>query len=132
MSSPSTSSGRSSTVTLRTPRGGVCGPVSGILAIIEEFHTTDSSIDEFVGVGSDASNTYSFDGNGDGSIQRLGRCRGALTTRCELDSECPTGLCRIASTTPCTTDAECPGTADADDFCDRCMNDEIAFGANDN
>jgi hypothetical protein len=106
--------------------GGVCAPVSGILAVVEEFHTTDNSVGFFTGVGTDASNAYGFDANRDGSIQRRGRCRNALTTTCTSDAQCPTGLCRIASTTACTTDANCPGV---DDFCDRCMNDEISFDA---
>jgi len=110
--------------------GGVCGPVTGILAIVEEFYETDASlaIPPTVVPGTAASNGYSVDFNGDGELGRPGRCRGDLTARCEDDSECPAGLCRINTTTACVDDATCQAL-NAADFCDRCMNDEISFEA---
>jgi hypothetical protein len=127
--------------------GGVCAPISGILAVVEEFHSTDASqpvINEFAGVGTNASNAFSIDSNRDGSIQRPGRCRittpaqnaqqaaqlgcadttGPIFCQCTNDAQCPTGRCRIATATMCSDDTQCPGV---DDFCDRCMNDEITF-----
>lgn len=102
--------------------GGVCGPVSGLLAIVEEFHNTAASLaDPATGVaGTAASNGYLVDFNEDGSLERLGRCRGDLGTTCVDNADCPTGLCRISGVS-CTTDLQCG----AGDFCDRCMNDEI-------
>jgi len=146
--------------------GGVCAPVSGILAIVEQFHQNDNSVPApgppgfpgppIINVGTDAANTYSLDRNGDGSIQRLGQCRSATmpathNIRCDSDSDCPPGLCRLGFTScesdldctttnadctaldtpaPCCTGhgtGTCPSTPLADDFCDRCMNDEISF-----
>jgi hypothetical protein len=105
--------------------GGVCGPVTGILAIVEEFHhTADSLADPPLGApGTAASNGYSV--AFDGSLERAGRCRGDLDTECRSNVDCPTGLCRHSGTA-CTSDAQC---TDPGDFCDRCMNDEIQFQA---
>jgi len=146
--------------------GGVCAPVSGVLAIVEQFHQNDTSLPPpgppgfpgppLINVGTDAANAYSLDRNNDGSIQRLGRCRSAKSPgdhniQCNDDGDCPLGLCRLGSTScltsqdctttnadcvandnpaPCCSGAgtgTCPATAIADDFCDRCMNDEISF-----
>ncbi|HSP95910.1 MAG TPA: hypothetical protein VL049_01520 [Candidatus Dormibacteraeota bacterium] len=105
--------------------GGVCGPVTGILAIVEEFHNTAASlaVPPTGPAGTAASNGYAV--AFDGSLERAGRCRGNLTTRCTSNTQCPSGLCRFTAAT-CTHDADCgtPG-----DFCDRCMNDEITFEA---
>jgi hypothetical protein len=105
--------------------GGVCGPVTGILAVVEEFHNTAATVGTApVGVpGTAASNGYSV--AFDGSLERQGRCRGDLDTRCTSNTECPSGLCRIGAA-PCTTDAQCLGAGNS---CDRCMNDEIHFSA---
>lgn len=104
--------------------GGVCGPPTGILAIVEEFHNTAASLaDPPTGAaGSAASNGYII-AAADGSLERAGRCRGDITERCTVDAECPSGLCRLSGAN-CATDTDCPG---AGDFCDRCMNDEINF-----
>ncbi len=104
--------------------GGVCGPPTGILAIVEEFHNTAASlaVPPTGTAGTAASNGYTI-AAANGSLERSGRCRGAITTSCTTDSQCPSGLCRIAGNI-CTTDVACPG---AGDFCDRCMNDEINF-----
>jgi hypothetical protein len=108
-----------------TAASGVCGPVSGILAIVEEFHNTAASlaVPPTSPAGTAASNGYTV--AFDGSLQRAGKCRGDLGTSCISNAQCPTGLCRFSGD-PCTTDAVCD-TANAGDFCDRCMNDEIMF-----
>jgi hypothetical protein len=111
--------------------GGVCGPVSGVLAIVEQFHNTDASIIDptTTAPGTDAANGYSVDFNNDNALGRPGHCRGDLTRTCEIDSDCVDGgFCRINTTTACTSDATCT-TLDSSDFCDRCMNDEISFEA---
>jgi hypothetical protein len=129
--------------------GGVCGPVSSILAVVEEFYDTDATLG-IQAPGSAATNTTMINNDSDPDAVRSGRCRGALATRCQADSGCGTGLCRIASTSACEVDGDC--TADnadcadvddplpcctgagtgtcansPDDFCDRCMFDEIIF-----
>ena len=106
--------------------GGVCGPVTGVLAIVEEFHNTVASlaVPPTGPAGTAASNGYAVDFDEDGSLEREGRCRGDLTTRCTTNAQCPTGLCRYSGAS-CTTDIQCG----AGDFCDRCMNDEISFDA---
>jgi len=102
--------------------GGVCGPVTGILAILEEFHNTAASlaVPPTSPAGTAASNGYSV--AFDGSLEKAGACRNDLDTPCTTDAECPSGLCRLSGTA-CTTDLDCGLT----DFCDRCMNDEIKF-----
>ena len=104
---------------------GVCAPASGVLAIVEEFHDSEVTLapGSTIPPGSDAANVYAVDANGDGFIGKLGRCRGALQTRCADDADCPAGSCRnsgAACTNPTTSCG--PG-----DFCDQCMNDEIRF-----
>jgi hypothetical protein len=103
--------------------GGVCGPVTGLLGVVEEFHDTAASLaDPPAGLpGTAASNMYLVDVDGDGSLQRPGRCRGDLSEECTDNSDCPTGLCRLGGGS-CTTDSDCTGD---DNFCDRCMNDEL-------
>jgi hypothetical protein len=107
--------------------GGVCGPASGILAVVEQFYETDSTTGGGGSSppGTSALNTTMVNGDGvDLDSVRSGRCRGALNTRCENDSDCTGGgFCRIASTMPCTSDSQCGGG----DFCDVCMFDEIIF-----
>jgi len=105
--------------------GGVCGPVTGILAIVEEFHNTAASLAEppTLPPGTAAANGYSVAFNG--SLERVGHCRNDLTTTCRSNTECPSGLCRLSGAS-CPTDLQCTGTGD---FCDRCMNDEITFTA---
>lgn len=102
--------------------GGVCGPVSGILAIVEEFHNTAASlaIPPTGPAGTAASNGYSV--AFDGSLERTGHCRGTLV-ECTSNTQCA-GLCRFSGVS-CGSDAACG----AGDFCDRCMNDEITFQA---
>jgi hypothetical protein len=138
--------------------GGVCAPPSGLLAIVEQFHADDNSMEALgppgfpqpllINVGTDAANGHSIDLDGDGSLQRSGACRNALTTSCTVDSQCPPGNCRVNTTKSCLTDADCntinddctgagtpaacctgagTGSCVAGDFCDRCMNDEITF-----
>ncbi|MEO8601046.1 MAG: hypothetical protein ABI629_00570 [bacterium] len=114
--------------------GGVCGPVTGILAIVEEFHNTDASLADppTVAPGTAASNGYSVDFNSDNLLGRPGHCRGNLTQTCAVDADCPIGFCRINSLAMC--DPENPmiptcESLDPADFCDRCMNDEISFEA---
>jgi hypothetical protein len=131
--------------------GGVCGPVSSILAIVEEFYDTDATFDDLA-PGSAAENTTMVSIDSDTDVVRSGACRGALGTDCERDADCPMGRCRIASASACTTDADCTTAAadctaagmpapcctgvgtgptcvggQAEDFCDRCMFDEIIF-----
>ena len=110
--------------------GGVCGPVTGILAIVEEFHNTDASLTTppTVAPGTDAANGYSVDLGVANALGRPGHCRGDLTQTCQVDGDCPAGFCRINTTTACTTDTACTAL-DPADFCDRCMNDEISFEA---
>lgn len=105
--------------------GGVCGPVSGVVAIVEEFHNTAASLAGDAVPGTAASNAYLVDVPTDaGGLGREGRCR-VNGNACESDGECPPdGLCRYSGAT-CADDAACgPG-----DFCDKCMNDEITFEA---
>jgi len=108
--------------------GGVCGPVPGLLGIVEQFHENDLSLPppgppfprpNLINVGVDAANGYTFDANGDGSIQRLGRCRQALTTRCSSDDQCPVGRCRVATTVACSAvaNADCVGAGDPEPCC---------------
>ena len=118
---------------------GVCAPPSGILAIVEEFHDSDITLQPgstFI-PGTDAANPYGVDANDDGFVGRPGQCRGALdTTSCTSDGPggcvgsgcvggaCPTGRCR-------QTGVACSNVAGPDcglgDFCDQCMNDEMRF-----
>ena len=111
-----------------TGADAVCAPATGVLAIVEEFHASDSTITGITPPGSDAANFYGVDLRGtsstgpDGFIGKPGRCRGALTTRCYSDAQCPAGKCR-ASGAVCGPTTDCP----AGDFCDQCMNDEIRF-----
>jgi hypothetical protein len=138
--------------------GGVCAPASGLLAIVEQFHADDNSMEALgppgfpnpllINVGTDAANAEAVDLNGDGSLQRPGHCRNDLTQTCASDTDCPPGLCRVKTTSPCLTDSQCStsnddclgpnnpasccsgagqGTCVPNDFCDRCMNDEITF-----
>jgi len=105
--------------------GGVCGPASGILAILEEFHETDNSIGQGFAPAVDAANAHIV-ARSTGSLQRTGVCRVGHAV-CTSDAGCPAaGLCRINSTTPCMADATCEAL-DPNDFCDRCMNDEIVL-----
>ncbi len=107
---------------------GVCGPGSGILAVVEEFHSTDRTLTDTSLIGSAAANTHSVDASdlqrpapvGNGPLERVGHCRGNLNQQCFTDGDCGPGLCRNAGTT-CSSNADCP----TDDFCDQCMNDEI-------
>lgn len=111
--------------------GGVCGPVTGILAIVEEFYETDASLADppTVTPGTAASNGYLVDLNNDGTLGKVGRCRGDLSQTCTDNAACGnTGFCRINSTTACDSDATCEAL-DPLDFCDICMNDEISFEA---
>jgi len=103
--------------------GGVCGPATGILAVVEEFHPTSRTLTDATLVGSAAANTHEVDSNGDGSLQRLGVCR-VGRAQCASNADCAGGgLCRLAGTA-CTLDTQCAGTGD---FCDLCMNDEITL-----
>lgn len=135
--------------------GGVCGPVSSILAIVEEFYDTDVTLGTLA-PGSAANNTTMVSIDNDTDVVRSGACRGALGTSCQRDADCTASLgrCRIASTSPCSTDADCVTAAadctaagmpapcctglgtgptcvasSGDDFCDRCMFDEIIFNS---
>ncbi len=109
--------------------GGVCGPRPGVLALVEEIHETDLS-DGIFGAGVAAANAYMLDMNGDGDVQRSGRCRGAIGTVCADDADCPgaSGFCRINTATACTRGTEatvCDGSEV--DRCDICMFDEVVF-----
>ncbi len=90
--------------------GGACGPVSGILAVVEEFFQTDASEEGSAPEGSAAANVYMVG-------TRQGRCRDTLAT-CTSDSTC-TGKCRDDGSA-CTSDAGCGGS-----ICDGCLFDEI-------
>lgn len=108
--------------------GGVCGPVTGILAIVEEFYTSDASLAEppTAPTGTAASNGYAVDLNRDNILGRPGHCRGNLQQVCTDDADCGnTGFCRINTTVACSSDITC-SNLDPTDFCDICMNDEIA------
>lgn len=110
--------------------GGVCAPTTGVLAIVEEFHTSDAPTGPAF-IGTAASNGYAVDLNNDGRLGRAGRCRGQLTRVCTANSQCLVsgggmgGICRYTSNT-CTSDSQCVGD-DPENFCDLCMNDEINF-----
>jgi hypothetical protein len=117
---------------------GVCAPPTGVLAIVEEFHHSAATLAPASTIvpGTNAANPYSVDTNGDGTVGRAGRCRGAIdSTRCTADNECvgsgcaggscPAGRCRFSGAA-CSNNA--PVTLCAlGDFCDQCMNDEIRF-----
>jgi len=118
--------------------GGVCGPVSGILAVVEEFYDSDASLTPMsvIPAGSAAFNTTMVNdpnqGN-DADVVRSGSCRGQLGVRCESDMGCPiipgrtlSGICRN-SDTDCDDDDDCAGPGRA--ICDICMSDEIIFAA---
>jgi hypothetical protein len=135
--------------------GGVCGPRTGILTLVEQFFETDETLVEVpTGVpATAAASAYMVNNDSDADIARTGRCRGALGTTCTSDSQCPAGRCRRNSDQGCLVDADCvttnsqctandvpapccsgsgTGTCPAPgdipengDICDRCMNDEI-------
>jgi hypothetical protein len=113
--------------------GGVCAPATGILGIVEEFHESDRSAFSLIPAGTNAANGFSVeDGDGigsDGFLGKRGRCRGALTTRCTSDGDCPAGKCRSTGAA-CSNTSVPPVTCGAGDFCDQCMNDEIRFQPN--
>jgi hypothetical protein len=107
--------------------GGVCGPVSSILAIVEEFYETDATVGGLGIPGSAAFNTTMINNDSDPDVARSGRCRGNIGQSCQVDGDCgATGICRNSSTS-CTTDANC--TTGVNDICDRCMFDEIIFNS---
>ena len=60
--------------------GGVCGPVTGILAIVEEFHNTAASlaVPPTSPAGTAASNGYTVEV--DGSLEKAGFCRNDTDT----------------------------------------------------
>jgi hypothetical protein len=122
--------------------GGVCGPASGLLGIIEEFHYADSSLSsepaQFFGTA--ATNMHMI-----GS--RSGRCRGDLDTECDSDANCEDGFCRasgaqcinngVAPSCPCGLGLVCDtqsntcvcdntGSSAGLNTCDRCLNDRIS------
>lgn len=105
--------------------GGVCGPISGVVAVVEEFHNTALSLIGEQAPGTAASNGYLVDLASDpGGLGREGRCR-VNGADCQSDGECPaSGLCRYSGAS-CADDVACG----AGDFCDKCMNDEISFEA---
>jgi hypothetical protein len=118
---------------------GVCGPSSGILAVVEQFYDSDASLASVspLAPGSSAVNTVAVNDPGQGpdtDAVRSGRCRGNLSMRCEKDGDCPdlngaptgdNGICRNSDTF-CSTDDDCTGAAGLA-VCDICMNDEIRF-----
>jgi hypothetical protein len=107
--------------------GGVCGPVSSILAIVEEFYETDATLGGAGTVGSAAFNTTMISNDSDPDVARSGRCRGNIGQSCQVDGDCgPTGTCRNSSTS-CSQDSDC--TTGINDICDRCMFDEIIFNS---
>jgi hypothetical protein len=114
---------------------GVCAPATGVLAIVEEFHETDISLNPAsrADAGTDAANPFSVeDGDGigsDGFLGKRGRCRGQLGTRCTSDLDCPAGKCRVSGA-PCSNTSLPPVTCGDGDFCDQCMNDEVRFQSN--
>ena len=105
--------------------GGVCGPPTGILAIVEEFHMTDSSLAFFGAHAATNAHMVDLDLTGSGDVGRLGRCRGAISTVCANDTDCGgSGFCRIGAAVVCSSDAGCGGDLNQ---CDICMFDEITF-----
>jgi len=58
--------------------GGVCGPPTGFLVVVEEFYDGDN------GTGTAAQNAHMIG-------QRAGACQGALSTPCESDLDCSGG-----------------------------------------
>jgi hypothetical protein len=102
--------------------GGVCGPEPGVLAIMEEFHDNDDSLDP---EDDDTAGTAAFNGHMIG--QRRGLCRTTIGTAdpvdCGSDADCTGGgQCRIGGG-PCTSDAPCTGSPL--DRCDICLIDEV-------
>ena len=83
--------------------GGVCGPVTGILAIVEEFHNTAASlaVPPTSPAGTAASNGYTVEF--EGSLEKAGFCRNDTDTECTTDVQCPSGLCRLSGAA-CTSD----------------------------
>jgi hypothetical protein len=114
--------------------GGVCGPVSSILAIVEEFYETDATINGMGIPGSAAFNTTMISNDSDPDVARSGRCRGNIGQSCEVDTDCGapagTGICRNSATS-CTADIQCatPAVVGDIEICDRCMFDEIIFNS---
>lgn len=102
--------------------GGVCGPQPGVLAIIEEFHEWDGSLDGDGVAGTAAANGHMIG-------QRLGRCRNNPATQCDEASDCGNaGLCRIGGAA-CSTDGTCGGSSPEGEpnRCDICLVDEVVI-----
>lgn len=100
--------------------GGVCGPQSGILALVEQFYGAGEAPPATA-----ATNAHMVNNDSDSDIARVGRCRGALATLCTTNGECGAGKCRLDSPMVCNSDAECVNPDFPGDICDQCMNDEI-------
>jgi hypothetical protein len=84
--------------------GGVCGPASGIIGIVEQFYYTDATIPadpvdplQFTpgnAPGTSAASATFINFNSDPDVFRDGgRCRGALATECDDDGDCTSGEC---------------------------------------
>jgi hypothetical protein len=106
--------------------GGVCGPPTGLLAIVEEFHNTTGSlaVPPTAQAGAAAANGYTISSASTG-LQRSGRCRNNVAQSCPPgpagDTQCGTGRCRVSGAACTPGGNQCTGP----DFCDLCMNDEI-------
>lgn len=102
--------------------GGVCGPASGLLAVVEEFHETNATqgLDPTQFFGTAAVDVHMIPG-------RRGFCRvGGPTAVCDEDADCQSGgLCR-SNGVACTSSAECVASSGLpQDFCDICLMDVI-------
>lgn len=84
--------------------GGTCSPVTGLLALVEEFHESIAAPD-----GTAASNGYSVDVNGDGSLARPGRCANNLQQTCTADAQCTSGECLNDELLNLSAGSICPG-----------------------
>jgi hypothetical protein len=94
---------------------------------VEEFYETDATLNGIGAPGSSAFNTTMINDDSDPDVARSGRCRGSLTTRCEVNADCGgTGTCRNSSAS-CVMDSDC--TSGPNDICDRCMFDEIILNS---
>jgi hypothetical protein len=101
-----------------------------VLAIVEEFYETDSTLNDVGVPGSAAFNATMVSNDSDPDVARSGRCRGNIGQVCEVDADCGGGICRN-SPTPCMADTTCatPGVVGDLEICDRCMYDEIIFSS---
>jgi hypothetical protein len=103
--------------------GGVCGPSSGILAIVETFHESDDTLDGPLAAATAAVNVHYVGG-------RRGFCRVGGSV-CDDDADCIAanagtndGRCRDTGGF-CDADTDCDTSTSALNTCDLCLMDRM-------